>query len=552
MSSTSQPDSNKRALDETANTTATTVTANKRARSASTRRIAVGGWGGGLPAELFVSISRFLPTFRFLFTLSRVNRRLFRLVQGTVADGAQHAAGSASSSFAVGLAWRHLPLVRVRVASDEVQVQVPAEQLSASMNFRIVEMVPMMNSLHNVCAFELIGMADEQWGMVDQLLLPAGLEPLRDFTQLVSLTVAVDGILHDDWEPSGTTTVDPLIAALHSLRHLRAFELHEPDRLICDTLLTTLRRLCSGQLEHVGLSDGWVRRLAGQGVVPLSSIRSFKYTNRTPIVHMAQSPYTSHGFAYASLSYLAVFPSLTHVYLASNRVSPAMLSRLPAVASIRLNLDLLSSTRGTMPAMPVQSLSVSGALRTMGERKRLRVLLSRMPAIQQLAITPKVEWHQRPKKADVFTSLHPYTHITYLQIDGALFPADWRFLLTPASPPVFAASLKQLLLRSHLQDRGAVVVLLPSLPSMFPSLTHCHIGLEFGTSADARLSYEPWERARLKWNAELPVLKAALGSVWCEEAADVIAQRADVAWQRAVSIQLDGDADMKPGEAGRW
>ena len=260
-------------------------------------------------------------------------------------------------------------------------------------------------------------------------------------------------------------------------------------------------------------------------------MQSFRYTRSTP--HLT------------AVTTLAVFPSLTHVYIDVYHAVHVQLHQLTSVMSLRLILDCLRSTRGpaartrlaAMPALAVQTLCVLGAMRQPSQRKRLRAVLSRTPHIRQLAITPAQDWHQKPRKIDMLTAMHSFTHITYLQLDGALFPHDWRYLLTLASPPAFAASLRQLLLRCHIQNKKVAAALLHSLPTMSPALTHCFVGLEHDTTTEFS-AWPPAERAHEDWMAALPSLRAALGPVWCDSEVEVVAWREDVSWRRNMNAQL--------------
>ena len=79
------------------------------------------GWAG-LPAELFVAVAGYLPSYRFLLPLSSVNRRLHRLVYGSPEPAAKVAGectistphvlcGSSRDVSITGMIWRSQPIL---------------------------------------------------------------------------------------------------------------------------------------------------------------------------------------------------------------------------------------------------------------------------------------------------------------------------------------------------------------------------------------------------------------------------------------------------------
>lgn len=133
--------------------------------------------------------------------------------------------------------------------------------------------------------------------------------------------------------------------------------------------------------------------------------------------------------------------------------------------------------------------------------------------------------------------------LVYLDFLNGLTLADFAYLLTAASPPTFATRLTHLALRVHWRDREAAAVLLPSLPSMYPSLTHVHIGVQSQAS-----------KAELgqcgEWDAAVRGVRVAVGTAWCDSAEDVVACREDVVWR--CSVGLPAQVWSQPYQAEQW
>ena len=93
-----------------------------------------------------------------------------------------------------------------------------------------------------------------------------------------------------------------------------------------------------------------------------------------------------------------------------------------------------------------------------------------LPRMQQSAVSHQVRLDNvlaPPSAAPAALS-----SLVYLELLYTLTLADCRYLLTPASPPCFAAQLTHLALRVSWGAGADVAALLPSLPVMYPSLTH--------------------------------------------------------------------------------
>ena len=128
-----------------------------------------------------------------------------------------------------------------------------------------------------------------------------------------------------------------LATALDSLRSLACLELFACEWATCHPLRTVLRRLCSEQLEHVGLSEGWLHRLVWPdegytlSLPPMPRVRSFRFTGevcprfRTAVASL---------FAFSSL----IYATIAWDYHPTRHV---LLNELPRVSTLRLNLDCL-------------------------------------------------------------------------------------------------------------------------------------------------------------------------------------------------------------------
>ena len=532
MSSASRTETKKRGLPSCASIH------NKKAReelvtpsAASIPSVASSDWARLLPAELMGTVACFLPDVRFLLVLSSVHRHLYRLIHGS---GAALNAMMAGDSYVQSLIWRHTPLVRLSLwlsQEDDPQQDNIRHSFSAPMwlHESTSPVSHKLTSMRNAPAWHLLFIQHPTCEVDNEPRLQAYLRRLRDFAQLTSLTL--------ECKTLPTMCLDPatLIASFDALHQLKCLELLRFDRVDSKAMRATIRRLCSEQLEHVGLSSVWLRRLAWRGSFALP-----------PMPHVLSFRYTGYPRGSCPVSSLSVFPSLTHAYIDTDASAHVPLRELPSTSTLRVNVDCIRLPRGTasrahlaaLLALSVSSLCVFGSLRTPAHRNRLRELLSRAPDIKQLAITPRTEWYAIRRKADIITALHSFTHIAYPQLDGGLFKADWRILLTPASPPIFATTLRRLALRCHYKHKGTAAALLPSLPLIYTAVTHCYVGSEIG-SRGLTTSWSDWQQGRVAWDAALPLLKTALGAVWCESETEVMAWREDVVWRRNTNVRLD-------------
>ena len=80
-------------------------------------------------------------------------------------------------------------------------------------------------------------------------------------------------------------------------------------------------------------------------------------------------------------------------------------------------------------------------------------------------------------------------------------------------------------------NRAAAAALLPSLTSMYPSLTHLHVGVQ------GKPRGEPLDPC-VVWDAPVQLVRAAEGLAWCGRVENVVAWREDVAWRRGAGLPL--------------
>ena len=112
------------------------------------------------------------------------------------------------------------------------------------------------------------------------------------------------------------------------------------------------------------------------------------------------------------------------------------------------------------------------------------------------------------------------SHLTRVDFPGSGSLVDWANLLTASSPPVFALRLTHLAIRLHLHDTTAAAASLPSLPAMYPSLTHVHVGMRDAFNGGVLAT---------PWDAAVQAVRTAVGSAWCESEDDVVPWGQDVA-----------------------
>ena len=512
----------------TAAATATAATVPSSSVAYSTAAFTASSDWAGLPAELFVAITCFLPNYRFLLALCGVDRRLYRLVQESdvrardAEMGAEVVGGSSSfvwnGSVALRRVWSSLPPVRCAVytAYRDGGVEVDGVRVMRTRRGPVLHVPHMLHSLRHLSSFALTVTVDTSTRLISEPLQRAYLQPLQHFDQLTSFAVDLGHVELDE-----RTQLPPLLViALNSLPKLKCLELYGCQWLDSKSLWRTLRRLCREQLLHAGLSLGWLHRLAWQGAFamsptpqpPLPSVLSFRFTSPC-------GPY---------LESLSVFPSLTYFDIARHGSfnETSLVSSLRSLSSLRLR----SSSNHHSEQLPqLHTLILCEARSSTWSGSNL---IQQPRALRHFAATAGDEDISEPNN-DLYKTLEqPFASLRYLQLDGALCAAHWQYLLTPATPPAFAATLTHLLLRCQSKHVRLATPLLPHLPLMYSALERCHIRLH----AQAR-GVIVAEEQRDEWDAAVRTLRLELGAAWCVEAAYVVACRSDVVWRRKVNVQ---------------
>ena len=110
----------------------------------------------------------------------------------------------------------------------------------------------------------------------------------------------------------------------------------------------------------------------------------------------------------------------------------------------------------------------------------IRDVLNRAPQMQQLALSARRSLQAGGEDGCYILPLpsslsSPVSSLVYLDFLDGLTLSDLAYLLSVPSPPAFAAQLTHMALRVHWQDRRVAATLLPSVPALYPSLTHVHI-----------------------------------------------------------------------------
>ena len=230
-------------------------------------------------------------------------------------------------------------------------------------------------------------------------------------------------------------------------------------------------------------------------------------------------------------SWAKQLPSLSHLTVSDiGLLRQLATAQLPQLSSFTVHTELGVD----LSHISVRTLHLTSYQHTKWNRSRLNyslVCVSR--PLQQLAINDPAYYFRGGDGS--FASGAPgaaaISGIVYFEWVEGFTRAGLTELLTPSTPPVFAAQLTHLALRVHLYNRAAAAALLSPLPSMYPSLTHVHIGVEGkirGGQSDQCV----------EWDAAVQSLRAALGSAWCVSTAEVIACREDVAWRRSMGLPL--------------
>ena len=456
-----------------------------------------------LPAGVLLLIVSH-TSFRDVDRLAHVNRRLQRLVV------LEPAVGAASHSV-----WRHWPLVTFEVEEgyrNERWVRVNDDCIDCA--DRGVDFVSsLLFVVQDVTALHL---TFRTYGPPHEGVSIALYSSVQHFTQLRSLKLL--GVVHF------TPVYVALAAALDSLPSLVQLELRIVRDTYDGTLAASLHRLCSEQLDHLSISSDQL----------LSVIQCLQGTAMPRLRSLTVTP----GALLKPLntvdgSFIDWFPSLSHLTVWCR----GFMRMVPSSQMLHLtSLTVHVPSTTVLDHIDTRTLCFVCTERRPAEWSGPAItdMLERAARIQQLSIS----YPDNDKPAGDFISpvfpptsaLFPgFARLSYLDYIDGLTLADITYLLTSSSPPVFAAQLTHLALRVHEWDRAEAAILLTSLPSMYQSLTHVHVGV-----------LDRWKHARLadciEWDVAVQSVRAAVGTAWCTSVDDVVAWREDVAWRREAGL----------------
>ena len=472
-----------------------------------------------LPTELLLLVVSY-TSFSVVLRAARINRRLYQLVVQPGVDAPGH----------VSMWHRYAPVtitITERIHGGVVEeraVQVNDERFECSRHHiercvsSLLFLLRHIVELYFVYRRPKLSLRSVGASNTDTLFFP-----LQRFKQLRSLVVRGAPFI----------AAKSLAAALDSLPTLTCLELDADDTSASEELTAALHRLCSTQLDHLTVTSWQAHRsLLYQPTFPMRRLRSLAVTPTESSIHARLLlPYADDV-----PSLIGRFPSLLHLAVSCEErermfeyVAPCRLSSFTVHAG-RMAASDLDSIR----AHTLCRICPDDTPRSVFRDDTRRGLCSL--SMQQLVITDR---SFDTLVGDDTVTVFPPTHaavglsgLRYIQYMDGLALADLTYLLTPSSPPVFAAQLTQLALRVHMSDRAAAAALLPSLAQMYPSLTHVYVGVE--GNLDGWLLDECAECA--EWDAAVQSVRAAVGSAWCANVDDVIACREDVAWRRSMGL----------------
>jgi len=471
-----------------------------------------------LPAELLSLVVGY-ASLRALLHLTLVDRRLYRLLRESSSNASSH-----------NSVWRHYPSATFDVAERMVGcavrqrvVNVCGEQFSYE--DRGSEFVAsLLLPLHHIPALHVVF---HRSGAPYRLrYAPVGLQSatfnsLQRFTQLRSLEVR-------DLNFIAANSLAPALDSLPSLSHL---ELNFHPVQAGEALTASLHRLCSTQLDHLTTDRALLYLLLYcQQRAAMPHLRSMTVFEGS----MYMKGEGRNAIQAARPPFIAQFPSLAHLTLRCQRFVHELRGiQLPHLSSLTVHTQSSTVANFTHIHTRAFHLRCCGTNDNQYVRAMARDVLTRAPRMQQLAISDGSDvWNGTAGISSIFPPAtgtpSPLFQLVYLESLAGLSVADWTYLLTTSSPPVFAAQLTHFALGVHWQHRAAVAALLHTLPSMYPLLTHVHIGVyHTGNEQLAGCS---------EWDAAVQTVKTALGAVWRDSADEVVACREDVAWKRSVGL----------------
>ena len=195
------------------------------------------------------------------------------------------------------------------------------------------------------------------------------------------------------------------------------------------------------------------------------------------------------------------FPSLLHLTVTSDAVMQSLTDvPLPQLSSltVRYPPSMVMSHISTRTFCLLDRKGCYPCFR----RVHMREVLAGAPHMRQLALAiGGVWWNEREVGCHVFPPAHlfpsastfssPLSRLVYLEFLNGLALADLTYLLSPTSPPAFAAQLTHLALSVDWQNRATAAALLSPLPSTYTS--HAHVGSQCKLSSERLAECAEWE-----------------------------------------------------------
>ena len=515
-------------------------TASASAVSLSSAQPAASQWHH-LPLDLLLLVADCVPSYRVLLPLSSTCRRMHALIHDGHVSALSQTESCANSLPTRASCWRRHPTVSVSLYCGFLKVDNTAFALD---NRGQLFVSSVLTSLRSIQSLELS--YDCPRGPHPTLL-----NPLRHFNRLRSLALVLsnESIAR---EQSLTIQLSTTLLSLPSLVSL-SLKAHPAPSVDIAVLLGTgtLQRLVSERLLHITLDAAQYKQLTAPAV---PSQDNDEGSGKQPSIYPSIQSVASFGRSDAPTlrDILRVFPEVRHVAM-DNRTQLNIrevsqldnIDTLPRLDSLHVYVNSLQNVHrglgsGLAPRLRCVSLSWDTLIEE-SNRDAISETLALTVTLEQLTITGGALTMCRvdvvlENVPSIFQNVQ-LAHLTYLQFTGGLLPADIDYLLSPTSPPAFAASLTHLALAVRWADMQRATAALPFLPALYPSLQRCHIELQSSCS-------NGWVAAAdddTEWRVAVSALRSKLGAVWCESEAAVRMARLDVAWRRSVGLPAVSD-----------
>ncbi len=339
---------------------------------------------------------------------------------------------------------------------------------------------------------------------------------LRHFARLRYLTVLLDSEHTDELRSLASHLTNALLA-LPSLVAFAFIVTNYSGGSVgaVSELRSVLQQLTREQLSHIVASDEVYDLLTGEE----------RYLDRDTPAPATQLGYPRVESLYLYSTQHPAIDDWCHLFPNVKHFSQGWRSRLDMgklaadgklsllnLASLTVQVDtLVVPTPVARSARPCELrcliIILSSTVST-DMRERVRDMLVLTPLLTQLCITGQPEEYVELTETmpSVFSPLSPLPRLTFLQFVGGLLLSDLEYLLSPTSPPAFAATLTHLHLRVRVHDRQPGHLMMPILPNLYPSLLQLCI------------NWEPASASGFKSSVERTILAARLDVAWREEA----------------------------------